>query len=199
MMDQGAATRKRGDKLIESIYSATIEIIKNEGYGNLTFSRISRLARTGRAVLYRRWATPLDLIHEIMAYKSSQALGGELIDLIKDTGSLRGDLLYLMELYQKIYLSVSPEIMNAVLFELSQNNKNIPALKSDVDFRNMLVMKKLLGFAAGRGEQTKPLSDQALTLPFNLIRMNFLLERQALDEKARERLADEILIPVFFS
>lgn len=195
-MGTGSSTRKRGDRLMESIYDAAIEIIRNEGYGNLTFLRISRLARTGRTVLYRRWATPLDLIREIMTYKSAQALGGDLIDLIKDTGSLRGDLLYMMELYQKIYTGVGPEVMNAMLFEMSQNNMKIPVLKSDVGFRNIEIMYKLLGFSKARGEKINPLGEKALRLPFDLIRMSFLWERKALDEKEREQLVDEILLPV---
>jgi len=31
-MSQNGATRKRGDRLIESIYDAALEIIRNEGY-----------------------------------------------------------------------------------------------------------------------------------------------------------------------
>jgi len=190
-------TRKRGDRLLETIYDAAIEIIRNEGYGNLTFLKISRLARTGRTVLYRRWATPLDLIREIMKYRSAQALGGELPDLVKDTGSLRGDILYLIELYQKIYVGVGPEVMNAMLFEMSQNNMRIPAIKNDIGFRNVELMEKLFGFAKMRGEKIKPLSEKAMRLPFDLIRMSFMWERQALDRSAQEQLVDEILLPVF--
>ena len=196
-MSQNNVTRKRGDRLIESIYDAALEIIRNEGYGNLTFLRIARLARTGRAGLYRRWATPLDLIREIMTYRSAQALGGDLVDLIKDTGSLRGDLLYLLELYQKIYISVGPEVMNAMFFEMSQNNMRIPVIKNEIGFRNVEMMEKLMGFAQARGEKIKPLSEKALRLPFDLVRMSFMWERQAIDVTGCEQLVDEILLPVF--
>jgi len=196
-MSESSATRKRGDRLMESIYDAAIEIIRNEGYGNLTFLRIARLARTGRAGLYRRWATPFDLIREIIAFRSEQALGGDLADLAKDTGSLRSDLLYLLELYQRIYVYVGPEVMNAMLFEMGQNNSRIPAIKSDIGFRNAELMEKLLGFARGRGEKVKPVNEKTLRLPFDLVRMRFLLERQALDEATRDELVDEILLPVF--
>jgi len=196
-MSTDGPVRKRGDKLLESIYDAAIEIIRTEGYSNLTFLRVSRLAHTGRTVLYRRWATPLDLIREIMTYRSAQALGGDLLDLIQDTGSLRGDLLYLLELYQKIYTGVGPEVMNAMLFEMSQNNRRIPEIKSDVGFRNVELMEKLLGFARARGEAIKPLSGVALTLPFNLIRMSFLWERRTIDGPEREQLVDDILLPVY--
>ena len=198
-MKARGATRKRGDELLESIYTAAIEIIRDEGYGSLTFLRIARLARTGRAGLYRRWATPLDLIREIMTYRSAQALGGDMVDLLIDTGSLRGDLLYLLNLYQKIYVSVGPEVMNAMLFEMSQNNMRIPEIKNNAAYRNVETMEKILGFAKARGEKIKPLSERALRLPFELIRMTFLWERRALDQADQERLVDEILLPVYYA
>jgi len=196
-MVEGTRSRRRGDRLLESIYDATIEIIRTEGYGNLTFMRVARVARTGRAVLYRRWATPFDLVREIMEYKTAQALGGDMADMVKDTGSLRGDLLYLMELYQRIYDVTGPEIMNAMLFEMSQNNTRIPAIKGGIAFRNAQIMQKVLGFAKARGEVVRPVTEVALTLPFDLIRMSFLWQQRTLDAALRQRLVDEVLMPVY--
>ena len=195
-MEQSNASRKRGDRLIESIYSAAIEIIRTEGYGNLTFQRVARLARTSRTVLYRRWATPLELIREIMTYRSALALDGDLIDKVKDTGSLRSDLLHLITLYQKIYTAVGPETMNAMLFEMSQNNARLPDIKNDIVLRNVQVMEKLVEFAKARGEHIKTLSDTALALPIDLIRISFLWGRQIMGQTELEKLVDEILLPV---
>jgi len=192
-----APSRRRGDRLLESIYDATTHIINTEGYGSLTFLRVARLARTGRTVLYRRWATPFDLVREIMIAKSTAALDGELIDKIEDTGSLRGDLLYLMDLYQRIYLATGPELMNAVLFEMSQDAARMAQMKDGAVFKNIQVMDKLLGFAKARGDKVNALSMTAKTLPFDLIRTSFLWERRVLTEKERERLVDEIVLPVF--
>ena len=195
-MEQSNASRKRGDRLIESIYSAAIEIIRTEGYGNLTFQRVARLARTSRTVLYRRWATPLELIREIMTYRSALALDGDLIDKVKDTGSLRGDLLLLITLYQTIYTAVGPETMNAMLFEMSQNNVKLPDIKNDIVFRNVQVMEKIVEFAKARGEHIKTLSDTALALPIDLIRISFLWGQQIMGQIELEKLVDEILLPV---
>jgi len=192
-----APSRRRGDRLLESIYDAATQIINTEGYGALTFLRVARLARTGRTVLYRRWATPFDLVREIMIYRSTAALDGELIDKIEDTGSLRGDLLHLMDLYQRIYLATGPELMNAVLFEMSQDAARMAQMKDGAVFKNVQVMEKLLGFAKARGDEIKPLSMTAKTLPFDLIRTSFLWERRVLSADERERLVDEIVLPVF--
>ncbi len=190
-------TRRRGDVLIDSIYDATVEIIKEVGYANLTFQQIAQVAKTSRTVLYRRWATPFDLIREIWVYKWTMVLGGELIDRIEDTGSLYGDLLLLLTLYQSVYAEVNPEIMNAVLFEIGQNNKRIAEIKINATEKNILTMRKLLGFAKARGEKIKEVSDISLTLPFELIRIKYMMGKDLVDAEQLKLLVDEILLPVF--
>lgn len=197
MNDASKNVRRRGDALIESIYNATIELIKKVGYTNLTFQQIAHAAKTSRTVLYRRWNTKFDLIHEIMEYKTKNALGGELIDKIEDTGSLRGDLLQLLTLYQSIYTEGGLEIMNAILFEIGQDSEKLSKIETNARNKNILVMRKLLGFAKNRGEKIKEVSDATLTLPFDLIRVENLLRRETMDAKRLELLVDEILLPVF--
>jgi AcrR family transcriptional regulator len=193
----GTNTRRRGDTLTEDIYKATIELIKKVGYTNLTFQQIAQAAKTSRTVLYRRWKTTFELIYDIMVYKMKNTLGGELIDRIKDTGSLRGDLLQLLTLYQSVYIEVEHEIMNAILFELGQSNDKMSELEMNATNKNIFVMRKLLEFAKKRGEVIKEVSDETLTLPFDLIRMENILRQDGIDEKRLEVLVDEILLPVF--
>lgn len=208
MKEPDKNTRRRGDVLIDNIYDATIRIIREAGYSNLTFMQIAQNAKTSRTVLYRRWTTTFDLIREIMLYKSALALDGELIDKIEDTGSLRSDLLRLLTLYQRFYTGVGTEVMNAFLFEMSQNREKVAGIKSgekgkkiaDIKAgameKNILVMKKLLRLAKARGDKLKEVDDMTLLLPFDLIRMENLF-REVVDAKRLELLVDEILLPVF--
>ncbi|MFH7817771.1 TetR/AcrR family transcriptional regulator [Neobacillus thermocopriae] len=195
----GRNTRRRGDILNESIYNATIELIKKVGYHNLTFQQIANAAETSRTVLYRRWKTTYDLIREIIEYKVTNVLGGPLIDKIEDTGSLRGDLMHLLSLYQSLYVEVDHEIMNAILFEMGQNKDKISEIEINATNKNILVMRKLLQFAKNRGEKIKEVSDATLTLPFDLIRVENILRKDGIDTKRLELLVDEILLPVFLA
>ncbi|MED3625520.1 TetR/AcrR family transcriptional regulator [Neobacillus thermocopriae] len=195
----GRNTRRRGDILTESIYNATIELIKKVGYHNLTFQQIANAAETSRTVLYRRWKTTYDLIREIIEYKVTNVLGGPLIDKIEDTGSLRGDLMHLLSLYQSLYVEVDHEIMNAILFEMGQNKDKISEIEINATNKNILVMRKLLQFAKNRGEKIKEVSDATLTLPFDLIRVENILRKDGIDTKRLELLVDEILLPVFLA
>ena len=124
-------TRKRGETLIESIYDAAVKLIKEAGYANLTFQQIAKAAKTSRSVLYRRWSNMFDLLMEIVDDRSAKALGSQLIDRIENTGTLRGDLLNLLTLYQGIYAEIGPEILSAVLFEMGQGNNKVPEAEVD--------------------------------------------------------------------
>lgn len=199
MKEAAKSTRRRGDTLSECIYDATIELLKKEGYTNLSFQQIARAAKTSRTVMYRRWDNTFELIREIMVCRMREALDGELIDKIEDTGSLRGDLLLLLTLYQSIYNAVGPEIINAILFEMSHNSEKMAEITMNATSRNILTMRKLLSFAKNRGEQIKELSDATLTLPFDLIRVEYFLRKEVVDTKRLEVLVDEILLPVFLA
>ena len=125
MNETSVNTRRRGDALVESIYDAVVKLIKEVGYANLTFQQIAKVAKTSRSVLYRRWANRFDLLMEIVDDRSSKALGGQLIDRIENTGTLRGDMINLLTLYQSTYAEIEPEIMSAALFEIGQGNKKV--------------------------------------------------------------------------
>lgn len=195
--EQQNNTRRRGDVLMDSIYEATTSLIREVGYANLTFQQIAQAAKTSRTVLYRRWATPFELIQAILVYKVSEAMGGDMMDLLEDTGSLRGDLLSLLKLYQRMYTEVGPEIMNAFLVEMGSRNEKIEDIRPRAIERNMLAMQKVLGFAQARGEKTKQVSDLTLTLPFDLIRIENMVHRDSIDTNRLQLLIEEVLLPVF--
>ncbi|WP_147566759.1 TetR/AcrR family transcriptional regulator [Clostridium tyrobutyricum] len=197
MKETNRNIRKRGNVLLESIYDATVKVIKEVGYANLTFQQIAKTAKTSRTVIYRRWSTKFDLIREIKEYKKSIVLDGELSDEIQKTESLRDDLLQLLTIYQKVYVEVGSEIMSAFLFELSQNNEEIAEIKIIAKKKNIMTMRKLLGFAKERGDRIKKVSNETLVLPFDLIRIENVMWKSEIDENRLESLVDEILIPVF--
>ena len=137
-----------------------------------------------------------DLLMEIVDDRFSKALGGPLIDRIENTGTLRGDLLNLLILYQSTYAEIGPEILSAVLFEIGQINNKVPEAEVDAAAKNILVMRKLLKNAKSRGEKIKMVSDITLTLPFNLIRLENLMYKNV-DSNRIALFVDEILLPVF--
>ncbi len=61
-------SRRRGEALEHALYDATLEELKDVGYGGLTMEGIAARARTGKAALYRRWSTKQALVQAALSY-----------------------------------------------------------------------------------------------------------------------------------
>jgi AcrR family transcriptional regulator len=61
-------TRRRGEVLEHALYEATLAELASVGYGGLTMEGIAARAHTGKAALYRRWASKHDLVHAALVF-----------------------------------------------------------------------------------------------------------------------------------
>jgi AcrR family transcriptional regulator len=82
---EGSRPRVEGDREQE-IFDATLEVLTEVGYDNLTMDAVAEAARASKATLYRRWNGKVALVIDAL-----QSMKGP--PLVPDTGTLRGDLL----------------------------------------------------------------------------------------------------------
>ncbi|OBK26599.1 transcriptional regulator [Mycobacterium asiaticum] len=61
-------SRRRGEVLERALYAATLAELTSVGYGGLTMEGIAARAHTGKAALYRRWASKHDLVLAAMTH-----------------------------------------------------------------------------------------------------------------------------------
>ncbi|MDR7277003.1 TetR/AcrR family transcriptional regulator [Catenuloplanes atrovinosus] len=86
------ATRRRGDELTRAIYLATLAELAETSFDKLSFDRVAARAGTGKGGIYRRWASPADLVLAAL----TDPLCGFPDTPDPRTGSLRTDLLTLL-------------------------------------------------------------------------------------------------------
>lgn len=198
-MAERKTNRRRGDDLLESLYNATIKLTDTVKLTNLTFQQIAEEANTSRTVLYRRWATPFDLLQDIYTYKAKKLFEGAFFNELKDNRSLRGDLLQLMTLYQKVHSEIGAEIINNYYFLRAQDNgsSNEPDIHKNAVAKYLNATKNILTNAKKRGEKVKSVSEITLMLPFDLIRTENLFRPNNITKKRLTVMIDEILLPVF--
>src|SRR5271156_3535431 len=93
MIEQAQRTRqrRRGEELKAALLEAAWAELVEAGFARLTMESVAARAKTGVAVLYRRWPNKDDLV--LAAIASHGSLNP--VD-IPDTGSLRGDLVALL-------------------------------------------------------------------------------------------------------
>jgi len=189
--------RRRGEELETAILNAAYDIIQTDGYEGLTFQRVAKQAQTSRTVIYRRYGTPVDLLHALILYKSTQALGGRMIDLFQDQGSLRENLLAVVNIYQRFFDSVGSELLGAVLTEFSRNHERFRAWSEQARNSNIRIMKKVEDYARQRGEITRDFTEIQMSLPFDLLRVENIIRNEKVTTAYLIRLVDEVLMPIF--
>jgi AcrR family transcriptional regulator len=77
--------RPRDKRIDSAVLRATVELLAQTGYANLSIDAIARRARTSKPAIYRRWPGKAHLVHEAV-FPIGDAT------TVPDTGSLAGDV-----------------------------------------------------------------------------------------------------------
>lgn len=86
----GTPGRPLSAELSEQLVSVAVDILAEEGWGRLNSDRIAVRARAGKAGIYRRWPSMAALARHAVSRFT-------LVPMPADTGSLRGDLMSLVQ------------------------------------------------------------------------------------------------------
>jgi AcrR family transcriptional regulator len=81
--------RPRDPRIDDAVLRATVQLIGNTGYADLSVDAIARQAGTSKPAIYRRWPSKAHLVHEAV-FPISDATE------LPDTGSLAGDVREMM-------------------------------------------------------------------------------------------------------
>jgi AcrR family transcriptional regulator len=86
----GTPGRPLSAELSEQLLKVAVDILAEDGWSRLNSDRIAARARAGKAGIYRRWPSMPSLVREAVSRF-------DLVPVPGDTGSLRSDLLALLE------------------------------------------------------------------------------------------------------
>lgn len=167
-----------------------MEIVSEDGFDALSFEGVARRARCSKATLYRRWADKNQMV--VAAIKASADSGTSPGPV--DTGSLRGDLLALLE-----RLEASMSVSGRLSLLLLQAGIEDPDLCHDIEEAvgptGARLPENVIEAAIERGE----LTDGADPFAYEEVAGAALLVRKlnglTTDARYRELLVDSVLIP----
>lgn len=167
-----------------------LQVTAEVGFPALTFEEVARRAHASKATLYRRWATTKDML--VAAIKAGPAADSAQASI--DTGSLRGDLLALLERLEASMAAGGPVSLMLLQAGLEDPDlcQHIEATAGPTGAR---LPADVLAAAITRGE----LPDGATTFAYEEVAGTVLLIRQlnalATDAPYRETLVDSMIIP----
>ncbi|MFJ7249862.1 TetR/AcrR family transcriptional regulator [Kitasatospora sp. NPDC098652] len=111
--------RRRGKELENAIFEAALDQLTSGGFARLTMEGVAGAARTGKAALYRRWASKDELVLDALDATLPRPYG------IPDLGSTRAELLQLIELFTDAICSRAGAALHALMAELSQQQAEV--------------------------------------------------------------------------
>ncbi|WP_328747011.1 TetR/AcrR family transcriptional regulator [Streptomyces sp. NBC_00285] len=186
------AERRRGAALEEALLDAAWEELADNGYARFTMDAVVKRAGTSPTVLYRRWSDRDALVRATIPH----VLRKHIHD-VPDTGSLREDVLTLMREISATRLQLVT-VMSVNLAGYYQKTGTSPGdLVDPTTTGRKEAVDVLFDRAAERGE-IKPelLTERIKSLPFDLLRNEFLTTFAPVPDDVLEEIVDTIFLPL---
>lgn len=137
--------RQRSEVADQAILTATLELLKAEGYGGLTMAAVIAKSGVSSATLYRRWPTKQELVAAALA-----SLSSDIVDA--DTGTLEGDVAALVNDVADALAMNEHDFAEDVAVELRRNPDLRAAVNDKFLHPRIDVFDKMLQRARARGE-----------------------------------------------
>ena len=186
------AERRRGAALETALLDAAWEELTETGYARFTMDAVVKRAGTSPPVLYRRWSDRDALVRATIAH----TLRKHVLD-VPDTGSLRGDVLALMREINATRLQLVT-VISTYLAGYHQQTGTSPADLIDPSATGRKeAVDVLFDRAVERGEiKPEQLTDRIRSLPFDLLRHEFLTTFAPAPDHVLEEIVDTIFLPL---
>lgn len=185
--------RRRGEELEAALLQAAWDELVDAGFARLTMESVAARARTGVAVLYRRWPRKDDLVLDaIQHYGATHP-----VDL-PDTGSLRGDMIELLSDISAGRVAFSA-VVSAAFSGLLASTGLAPA-----DIRERLIgdrpawsSQRVYLRAQERGEiDLARVPPAVLAMPFDLMRHDMLMTLRPISADRVLEIVDDLFLPL---
>lgn len=184
--------RRRGEQLEAALLDAAWDELAEAGFARLTMESVAGRARTGIAVLYRRWPHKDDLVLAAIR-QHAKTYQVEL----PDTGTLRGDMLALLGAINDTRYSFTV-VVPAVFAGLLASSGRTPAqVRAQILGDRPSSSGELFQRAHERGEiDLDRIPAAVLSLPFDLIRHDLLMTLKPVPADRIAAIVDELFLPL---
>lgn len=186
--------RRRGEQLESDLLTAAWDELVQVGYANLTMESIAARARTGVAVLYRRWANKEQVV---LAALDHQRKGNPIA--VPDTGALRTDLLAqltaLSEALAGYFAIAAAAAFSGLLADAGLTPSQARA--KVIDAHRLQRTRTIYQRAHDRGElDLERIPAAVLAMPFDLVRHDLLMDLKPLKPARLQAIVDELFLPL---
>jgi AcrR family transcriptional regulator len=194
MTEQAGPTRhrRRGEELEAAILEAAWDELVDVGFAKLTMESVATRAKTGVAVLYRRWPRKDDLVLDaIQHYGATHPVA------IPDTGSLRGDMIAMLSGFSNVRVSFATVVSAAFSGLLTSSGLTPAQVREKLIADRPLWSLEIYRRAHERGEiDLDRIPRIVLSMPFDLMRHDMLMTYKPIPEERVLEIVDDLFMPL---
>jgi AcrR family transcriptional regulator len=192
--DHRTRPRRRGRELDEAIFEATLAELAERGYAGLTMEGVAERARTGKASLYRRWPTRVELVMSAVSHALPDPASPP------DTGNLRGDLLTTLRATADLLAGPAGEALRGALSEVLSDPVRAAEVRRYTQGSGRRIMGEIARRSVERGEiAAAAVTPRRLEAGLALLRQHFLINGVPIADTVIVEIVDEVVIPLLHS
>ncbi|MEW2134272.1 TetR/AcrR family transcriptional regulator [Streptomyces sp. NPDC005435] len=188
------AQRRRGADLEAALLDAAWHELTDTGFAKLTMESVAARAKTGVAVLYRRWANKDELVLAALRHhRDSHPVE------LPDTGSLRGDLLAALTGMGQDRAAFFTTTVSAGLSGLLAGSGLSPAQVRERIFGQQAAerVRTIYERAEHRGEiDLKRTPPAVLAMPYDLVRHDLFMRLAPVPSERIRAIVDDLFLPL---
>jgi AcrR family transcriptional regulator len=190
--EQRHRQRRRGAELESALLEAAWEELVEAGFGKLTMESVAARAKTGVAVLYRRWPRKDDLV--LAAIANHGAVNP--VD-VPDTGDLRADMLALLGSINESRSSFTAVVTATFAGLLASSGLTPAEVRERIMANRPLWSDRIYQRAHERGEiDLEKIPPAVLAMPFDLIRLDLLMTLKPAPPERVRAIIDDLFLPL---
>ena len=192
MTEQLQRQRRRGEELEAALLDAAWDELAEAGFARLTMESVAVRARTGVAVLYRRWPNKDDLVLAAIAhYGKTRPVPAP------DTGTLRDDMLALLSAVNEGRSSFTVVVSAAFAGLLSSTGLTPAEVRAKILGDRPMWSHEIFLRAHERGEiDLDKMPRAVLLMPFDLMRHDLLFTLKPVPEERILSIVDDLFLPL---
>jgi AcrR family transcriptional regulator len=143
-------------------------------------------------VLYRRWPSKQDLVLATL----SEHVRKDFVEA-PDTGSLRGDVIGLLKLANKLRVRMAMVVFTQLGGFYREANTNLAELGAFVQGGRDAMLDEVIERAVARGEiRAGQISDRVARVPVDLFRYELTMTLKPVAEEVIEEIVDTVFLPL---
>ncbi|GAB2472118.1 TetR/AcrR family transcriptional regulator [Jatrophihabitans fulvus] len=189
---RGRGGRRRDDTRDDAILAAAVDVVAELGVEGMTMDVVAARSGAAKATMYRRWPSKTELLLEVLRFVCRPRAT---VQDLPTTGTLRGDLLALTDLFSFDEAGKQLRVMAAAV-PLLTREPGLSGLVGEMVAEPWVgLCRAVIERARERGEAVTDEVETVARIMPSMAVYRLLIEQQPLSARFFTTLVDQVLVP----